>query len=69
MMLNYAKMVVYVVMMVLNGATNAFVYLDFMVITVRYVSRTQYSNPSYKPYTIYDILLKLHHKFTSRSLW
>ena len=49
MMLNYAKMVVYVVMMVLNGATNAFVYLDFMVITVRYVSRTQYSDPSYKP--------------------
>ena len=37
-MLNYAKMVVYVVMMALTGATNAFVYLDFMVITVRYVS-------------------------------
>ena len=34
----YAKMGVFVVMMDLKGAMNAFVYLDFMVITVRYVS-------------------------------
>ena len=34
-----AKMGVFVVMMDLKEAMNAFVYLDFMVITVRYVSR------------------------------
>ena len=38
-MLMYAKMGAFVVMMDLKGAMNAFVYLDFMAITVRYVSR------------------------------
>ena len=38
-MLMYAKMGVFVVMMDRKGAMNAFVYLDFMVITVRYVSK------------------------------
>ena len=74
MMLIYAKMVVYVVMMALKGATNAFVYLDSMVITVRYVSTIPKAIQGVLIKVFRDILyttflLKLHYKFTSRSLW
>ena len=59
MMLIYAKMVVYVVMMALKGATNAFVYLDSMVITVRYVSTILMAIQGVLIYTIYDIFIEI----------
>ena len=63
MMLIYAKMVVYVVMMALKGVTNAFVYLDSMVITVRYVSTIPKAIQGVLIYisghTIYDIFIEI----------